>query len=350
MAKGDLTRAVQQTGGIDPVVATLNDMWNRKRQQDYYNNLMTAYTKGQQQLQGLGQQQTGNPLVANTQTTQQPQAGQNVLSLLSGQPTPQQTNNPLVSSAEKNIGNNLQPLPKQVNPLVAQGQQNVQPAQKTPASQNVLSLLSEQPNQLPIRVASPQQQKRQPYHEGTSPLEAGNPRNMQNYTKGMDIANQFRAQVIAQAMKNGADPDDAIALADILGEYAHRHYQPVQNTWKEIPPGGKLQEFDADGSPVNDAVTNPKEKEYTGKGTIELSKDSDGYPAGTKVDITWDKNNPGDIKIVGKAADNKVPPMKEGEDGYWYKWDAGAAKWTKTNLKAPSKTNNSNTSKPKIDY
>jgi hypothetical protein len=53
MAKGDLTRALRQTGGLDPVVASLQDMWNKKAQQDYYNNLLGAYDKANEKIKNL---------------------------------------------------------------------------------------------------------------------------------------------------------------------------------------------------------------------------------------------------------------------------------------------------------
>jgi hypothetical protein len=291
---GSLARAVKYTGGLDPAVATLNDMWNRKRQQDYYNTLMTAYNQGQQQLQGLCQQQTGNPLVAQGQqnTRQQPnnQAGQNILSLLQGQPNKlpvgvaapqQQTNNPLVSPTEKAIGNNLQPLPmhvpnNRINPLVAQRQQ--------PEGQSI-----NQTNPLPTTG-------QQPY----------NPRSMENYNKAMNAVDQFKQQMFAEALKDGQDPNTALTYAQMLGEYAQRNYAPLQKTWKDIAPGAEAVEYDSFGNPTGKVISNAKEKEYTGKGTIELTKDTDGYPAGTKVDITWNKNDPGDFKILGKASNNKA--------------------------------------------
>jgi hypothetical protein len=53
MAKGDLTRALRQTGGLDPVVESLRNIFQQKAQQDYYNNLLGAYDKANKKIKNL---------------------------------------------------------------------------------------------------------------------------------------------------------------------------------------------------------------------------------------------------------------------------------------------------------
>jgi hypothetical protein len=196
--------------------------------------------------------------------------------------------NPLVSPAEQKVVSNLNP---------------------------VAGMSAQQPNNPISTPVGQSQSNQQPY----------NPRNMQNLNQGLDIANQFKTQTILGAMKNpDIDPDKAVALADMLGSYAQRHYQPLQNTWKDITQGAEAAEFDAYGNPTGKVIRNVKEPEYGNGKTIVLSEDRDGYPAGTKVDVVINKNNPNDIKIIGNAGSNKALEMKEGSDGYWYKRDAKA--------------------------
>lgn len=70
MAAGDLTRAYLRTGGLAPLVGALQDIQQKKEQQDYYNNLLTAYNNSRNKMNQVGMDQlpvqNNQPIQGNT--------------------------------------------------------------------------------------------------------------------------------------------------------------------------------------------------------------------------------------------------------------------------------------------
>jgi hypothetical protein len=255
MARGDLARAKRYTGGIDSAVATLQAMWAKEAQQGYYNNMLAAYDKGQQQEQNIGQPSANNK-------------------------------NPL-AGPEQNVVNNL-------NPLILQGQQNNRQPNNplsTPAGQNILSNLNSGQQQ-PVNQKNPlipnSEQNSQPF----------NPRNIQNLNQGMEIADKFKAQAILGSMKNpNINPNDALALAEMLSGYAQQHYQPIPPQYQEFDPTKGEREYDP--------ATNTWKITRTGQPKQDVRK----------LDENIDSNGHRQVRYTDQTG--KIWTQDEGIDAKW---------------------------------
>jgi hypothetical protein len=101
MARGDLARAVKYTGGIDPVVASIQDIFNKKALNDYYTNILGAYNKSSEQIKNLSGDEKPAKAIKNNL---------NPLVLQGQQPAVQQQKNPLSAwnyNTAKDITNNF---------------------------------------------------------------------------------------------------------------------------------------------------------------------------------------------------------------------------------------------------
>jgi hypothetical protein len=128
---------------------------------------------------------------------------------------------------------------------------------------------------------------------------------LQNYNAAQKIISDFIAPNYIKALQEGIDPSIINPLAQLLRSGAEK-YKPIQEQLIERDPSKSYYRINPQTGKQELIYEGQHKKDYSEKATIELTEAKDGYPAGTKVNITWDKNNPGDFKILGKAADTKT--------------------------------------------